>query len=219
MSTIPLGAKPGDYYGLGRDYTIRFLPRPVGRVLDVGCGEGGAAGPLREAGATYIAGIELLAEPAAAARERYDQVVVGDAIEAVGELSGEPFDTVLCYDVIEHLYDPGALLRELTTVTRPGGFLHVSVPNARHVSLFRDLFVRGTFGYQEQGHRDATHLRWFTRRDIEALVRESGWEHASTGFSQLHKSRALHRLTRGRTTEFLAGQWYVLGQKPHAGSS
>ena len=209
MSTIPLGAKPSDYYGLGRENVIAMLPRPLGRVLDVGCGEGGADQPLRTAGADYVAGIELLPEPAAEAAKRYDQVVVGDALAAVGELEGS-FDTIICYDVLEHLYDPGALLRRLHDVAGAGAHLHVSVPNARHVSLLRDLILRGTFGYAEHGHRDATHLRWFTRRDIEALVGECGWAHVSTSFSELHKSRPLHRLTRGRTTEFLAGQWYVL---------
>jgi SAM-dependent methyltransferase len=212
-STIPLGPKPADYYGLGRHDVVALIPRPLGRVLDVGCGEGGAYEPLREAGASYIAGIELLPEPGAVARERYDEVAVGDAAEAVGDLRGDSFDTVICYDVLEHLVDPGALLRRLHDVAAPTARIHVSVPNARHISLFRDLFVKGTFGYAEQGHRDATHLRWFTRRDIEALVDESGWRHVKTDPARLHKSRPLHRLTKGRTTEFLAGQWYVLGQR------
>jgi SAM-dependent methyltransferase len=213
MSTIPLGAKPTEYYTHGRDKVVALVPRPLGRVLDVGCGEGGVFPALKEGGATYVAGIELMPEPAARARERYDEVEVGDAMEAVERIEGGPFNTVLCYDILEHLVDPGALLRRLHGLAADGAHLHVSVPNARHISLFRDLLFKGTFGYQEQGHRDATHLRWFTRRDIEALVSESGWAHQSTGFSELHKSRPLHRLTRGKTTEFLAGQWYVLGRR------
>ena len=51
----------------------------------------------------------------------------------------------------------------------------MSVPNARHFSLVRDLVLRGTFGYTEWGHRDNTHLRWFTRRDIVAAVGDAGW--------------------------------------------
>ena len=78
-------------------------------------------------------------------------------------------------------------------VAAPGGRLHVSVPNASHISLLRDLILRGTFGYQPAGHRDATHIRWFTRRDIVALVGEGGWHVEAVGHSQLHKSRYLHR--------------------------
>jgi 2-polyprenyl-3-methyl-5-hydroxy-6-metoxy-1,4-benzoquinol methylase len=215
-STIPLDAAKSDtYYSLPRADLIDLLPTPVGRVLDVGCGEGGAGDPLRRKGATSISGIEILPEPAARAREHYDEVAVGDALEVLPQLNG-PFDTILCYDVLEHLVDPAALVRALLEVTTPGGRLHVSVPNASHVSLLRDLIVRGTFGYAPYGHRDATHLRWFTRKDIVALVRECGWTVVSVDHSPLHKSKALARLTRGRSTEYLAGQWYVLASAPTA---
>lgn len=212
-STIPLdAAKSQGYYGLSRAETLAHLPGPMGRVLDVGCGEGGAAGPLRGTGATWITGIELLEEPASVAKDVYDEVLVGDALERLPDASG-PFDTILCYDVLEHLYDPLALLRALLDRAAPGGRLHVSVPNASHVSLLRDLILRGTFGYVPYGHRDATHIRWFTRRDIVALVGESGWRVREVACSQLHLSRPLHALTRGRSTEFLAGQWYVLARR------
>ena len=40
--------------------------------------------------------------------------------------------------------------------------------------------MRGTFGYTEFGHRDATHLRWYTRRDLVAMVERTGWQVAWT---------------------------------------
>jgi hypothetical protein len=96
----------------------------------------------------------------------------------------------------------------------PGGRLQVSVPNARHLSLAYDLLVRGTFGYADWGHRDRTHLRWFTRVDIVALVEDAGWSVTGTGHPPLGRSRGLARLTRGRSTEFLVGQWYVAARRP-----
>ncbi len=81
----------------------------------------------------------------------------------------------------------------------------------------RDLVFRGTFGYTEWGHRDNTHLRWFTRRDIVAGDRGRGLGGAtSTSHPALQRSAGLDRLTRGRSTEFLVGQWYVLATKPGA---
>lgn len=210
--TIPLDAqKSQTYYGLSRSETLAHLPAPYGRVLDIGCAGGGAAELLRAGGASWITGIEMLAEPAASAAKVYDQVLVGDALSELPRADG-PFDTILCYDVLEHLYDPLALLRALRTVCAPSGRLHVSVPNASHVSLLRDLILKGTFGYANAGHRDATHLRWFTRRDIVALVGEADWSVEGVAHSQLHISRYLDKLTRGRSTEFLAGQWYVLAR-------
>ncbi len=213
-ATIPLDSPKSDsYYELGRSETLAYLPGPYGRVLDVGCAGGGAAPQLRAGGANWITGIEMMPEPAAIAERVYDQVLVGDAISELPNAKG-PFDTILCYDVLEHLYDPLALVRALRTAAAPGARLHVSVPNASHISLLRDLILRGTFGYEPAGHRDATHIRWFTRRDIVALIGEAGWQVQSVAHSQLHLSRPLHRLTRGRSTEFLAGQWYVLALAP-----
>ena len=171
--------KPSGYYGELRADLVERLPRPLGEVLDVGCGEGGAAVPLRAAGAEWVAGIEIMPEPAEAAARTYDQVVVGDAEAVLGQLEA-PFDTILCYDVLEHLPDPDGLLPRLREVAAPGASLHVSVPNARFWALPWDVLVRGTFGYTEYGHRDSTHLRWFTRRDLEATMHRWGgtWSRA-----------------------------------------
>ena len=196
------------YFMNARDDVVAELERPLGRVLDVGCGAGNVAPGLRAAGAGRLTGVELVPSAAAAARERFDEVLEGTIEDALPRLAG-PFDTILCLDVLEHLVDPGAVLRDLRGLAAPGGRLKVSVPNARQISLVYDLMVRGTFGYTEWGHRDHTHLRWFTRRDIVALVDAAGWRVTGTSHPPLGRSRALDRATRGRSTEFLVGQWYV----------
>jgi 2-polyprenyl-3-methyl-5-hydroxy-6-metoxy-1,4-benzoquinol methylase len=215
-SAIPLGDKPAGYYREPRANLIDQLPRPLGRVLDVGCGEGGANGPLRAAGAAWISGIEVLPGPAAKAEEKYDEVIVGDAAVAVERLSGT-FDTILCNDVLEHLVDPGSLLRALRARAADNGVLHVSVPNARHVSLLRDLVFKGTFGYADYGHRDATHLRWFTRKDIARLLDDAGWRIERVDSSAAHRLHELNvrlpaRIVYGLPGEFLASSWYLLAR-------
>lgn len=207
------GGKEQTYYANQRADVIDILPRPAGRVLDVGCGAGATAGGLRAAGGTEIVGVEPQAGPAARAREVLD-LVVEDSIEsALAELQG-PFDTVLCLDVLEHLAEPVVVLQDLLALARPGGHLQVSVPNARHFSLVLDLVFRGTFGYRDWGHRDDTHLRWFTRSDMRTLLERCGWEVVAQGYPPLGRSRVLHRLTVGRSSEFLVAQVYATGRKP-----
>jgi 2-polyprenyl-3-methyl-5-hydroxy-6-metoxy-1,4-benzoquinol methylase len=205
--------KPAGYYTNARRDLLDALPRPITRVLDVGCGAGEVGRGLRAVGAGWLSGVELDPAAAACAREIYDEVLVGTIEQHVEELSG-PFDTICCYDVLEHLPDPYSVLRALLELAAPGAHLHVSVPNARHYSLVWDLIVRGTFGYTDWGHRDSTHLRWFTRRDIEAAIQAGGWQVIATDHPALHRSTALDRLTRGFSTEFLVGQWYVLARRP-----
>jgi 2-polyprenyl-3-methyl-5-hydroxy-6-metoxy-1,4-benzoquinol methylase len=209
-------AKPEGYYGLDRADVVEELPRPVGRALDVGCGEGGVGRSLRAAGASEVWGIEV--HPAAAERARtvLDGVVAAPVEEALrgGRLPGR-FDTICCYDVLEHLVDPAETLRSLLAVAAPGARLHVSIPNARHASLILDLAIRGTFGYTQFGHRDTTHLRWYTRRDLEALVAEAGWSVVWTRAPVFRgRDRTADRLTGGRLREFIALQWHLLATAP-----
>jgi 2-polyprenyl-3-methyl-5-hydroxy-6-metoxy-1,4-benzoquinol methylase len=202
------------YFENERADVVAKLAAPLGRVLDVGCGAGGVGRSLRAAGADRIVGIEIHAPSAKRARGILDEVHVG-AVEQVltdGRLQG-PFDTFVLYDVLEHLVDPAAVLSALAPLAAPGARAHVSVPNARHWSLVRDLVVRGTFGYADWGHRDRTHLRWFTRRDMEALLAATGWPVVDSSPAVFGRDATLDRLTRGALREFLALQWHVLARR------
>jgi SAM-dependent methyltransferase len=221
MTGDPNGSQRGGYYGQGRPELVAALPRPLGRVLDVGCGEGGVAAGVRAAGASWITGIEIHAPAAARAAAVVDEIRVGPVEEQLAGLAG-PFDTILAYDVLEHLADPARVLRALREAATPAAHLHVSVPNARHWSLARDIVLRGTFGYTESGHRDRTHLRWFTRGDIAGLLQECGWAVERVDHQPLRRVSALAaRLSGGLTAEFLVYQWSVLarnrGNAPAAG--
>lgn len=212
----PTQDKPASYYALERADVVEELPRPVGRALDVGCGQGGVARALRAAGATEIWGIEPVPAAAELARASLDGVVASTVEDALSDpvLRG-PFDTICCYDVLEHLVDPPRVLHELLRFVEPGARLHVSIPNARHYTLLRDLAVRGTFGYSESGHRDSTHLRWYTRRDLADMVAGAGWDVQWVRRPVFRGHDAtVERLSRGRLTEFIALQWHLLALAP-----
>jgi 2-polyprenyl-3-methyl-5-hydroxy-6-metoxy-1,4-benzoquinol methylase len=209
---------PRSYYEQSRPELIAQLPvGPLGRLLDVGCGAGGVGRALRDR-VDRLVGIEIDPEAASSAREVYDDVRMGRAEDAVADLAG-PFDTILAYDLLEHLADPADLLRRLRELATEGGILHVSVPNARHWTLVRDLVLHGTFGYTDWGHRDRTHLRWFTRADLVDLLESAGWRVERTLHAPLTAAgRVAERMTRGRSAEFLVYQWSALSRNAPAGS-
>ena len=205
--------KPEGYFASDRAALVRQLPHPIGRVLDVGCGEGRTAESLRQAGATWITGIDLEPEAAAVAAESYDDVRTGAVESELDSLDG-PFDTILLYDVLEHLVDPWDVLRRLHAVVAPEARAHVSIPNARHWTLLRDLALRGTFGYTKAEHRDITHLRWFTRSDLVGLLESTGWAVDGVDFGALRPaSRVAARLTRNLSAELLAYQLSAIAHR------
>jgi 2-polyprenyl-3-methyl-5-hydroxy-6-metoxy-1,4-benzoquinol methylase len=209
--------KDAGYYTNARADLVALLERPLGAVLDVGCGSGGVGPRLRDAGARRLVGIELDAAAAQRAREVYDRVEQGSAEEVVAAL-GERFDTILCLDVLEHLADPTAVLAGLHDVIRAGGRLAVSVPNVRHYSTFTNLVARGTFRYADAGIHDSTHLRWFTRRDMLGELERAGWKVERVAHSPVDRFGKVMRLSRRRLGEFLVSQWYFFARPARDGA-
>jgi SAM-dependent methyltransferase len=79
------------------------------RVLDVGCGDRPYEALL--AGAAEIVGFDVPGNPHADLHGSIDAIPVEDAT----------FDAVLCLQVLEHVPDPAAAVRELRRVVKPGG--------------------------------------------------------------------------------------------------
>jgi SAM-dependent methyltransferase len=89
-------------------------------------------------------------------------------------LVGEKFDAIICADVLEHLRDPRPLLTQLPAFLAEGGSVLMSLPNASHLTILASL-LGGRFPYQQNGLLDNTHLKFYGREDLDALLRECGF--------------------------------------------
>ena len=111
-------------------FVERFVVLSGLRVLDVGCGGGILSEALAERGATVV-GIDL-AESALQAAEAHR---AGQAVEYRLESSretaarGEVFDVVTCMEMLEHVADPAAVLRDIHALLKPGGWAFFSTIN------------------------------------------------------------------------------------------
>ena len=170
---------PG-YRSHARPQMRAFVPAEARTLLEIGCGDGAFAAGLRaereaQGHAMQIWGLELDPDSAARAATHLDEVFAGPAEQRLGDLPAGRFDCVVMNDLLEHLAAPEDLLVGLHRLLAPGGCLVASIPNVRHFHNVWDLAVRGDWEYQDEGIRDRTHLRFFTRASMRGLFGRAGF--------------------------------------------
>ncbi|HXB66512.1 MAG TPA: methyltransferase domain-containing protein [Solirubrobacteraceae bacterium] len=168
---------------------------PRARILDAGCGSGRNMVDLARRGT--VTGVELSPTSAEVARGRgVGEVVEGSVLNM--PFADDTFDLAVCLDVIEHLPDDRAALRELRRVLAPGAPLLVTVP------AYQWLWS----GHDEINH----HCRRYSRATLQQAAQDAGWECVyATHFNALLLPvaitlRALDRLHKG-TTESSLDLW------------
>lgn len=112
--------------------TVRMAAsEPAAAVLEVGCGDAvllGAVIDALPAPPARVVGLDLAAGRLQRARTRLGRGEFACASADALPLASASFDLTICAEVLEHVLDPAASLRELGRVTKPGGRVLVSVP-------------------------------------------------------------------------------------------
>ena len=103
------------------------------KVLDVGCGGGILAEAMAQRGA-QVTGIDMGEAPLAVAR--LHQLESGVSVEyeqstaeEFAEQHAGTFDVVTCLEMLEHVPDPGSVIRACTRLLKPGGQVFFSTIN------------------------------------------------------------------------------------------
>jgi SAM-dependent methyltransferase len=127
--TAPVGAvaplTPNAW--LRYDVIQRMLPPGVGDVLEVGCGQGALG--VRLAQRYRYLGVEPDQASCSVAQQRMSAAGRGEVRNTgVSALGAQRFDLVCAFEVLEHIEDDAAALREWLARLRPGGWLILSVP-------------------------------------------------------------------------------------------
>lgn len=203
------------YHGNVRHDAMPLIPAHCGRVLDVGGGTGATGGFLKRAGrATGVIVADLCGGEPAPGVDQIIAIDLNNAADLQSLREHGPFDTILCLDVLEHLYDPWDAISQLQSLLAPGGCIVSSIPNVNYIGLLGPLVVRGRFEYEESGILDRTHIRWFTRASAEALMKRDGLR-IETCCARVPdgKARTLDRLTGGALRRFFALQHIIRARK------
>lgn len=143
-------------------------------VLDVGCAAGDTARALVARGC-QVSGVEIDEAATEATRDLYEDLIIADInVDPLStHFKTESFDAIIFGDVLEHLIDPAATLRDSLALLAPEGRVLVSIPNIAHASV-RLALLQGRWEYRDKGLLDATHLHFFTRESVCRLLEDAG---------------------------------------------
>ena len=113
---------------------------PRDRVLEVGCGGGHVLEHFVQGRRFGVDLSENMLERAAK-RLRGGANLMRASADALPFKAGS-FDVVLCTEVLEHVPDPAAVIRELLRVSAPGARVVVSIPNEHNIDLAKRVLRR-----------------------------------------------------------------------------
>ncbi len=152
---------------------VRIAGRPLEgqRILDVGCGWAQALEHFKRQGAVCY-GFDPAPEAVDHAR-RLGLNVKQAGMETAAVFPAERFDVVTLFNVLEHLADPVAILREIRErVLAPGGVLVIEVPN--EFDAFQVCGQR-VHGLTEWWVAPPAHLNYFSNDSLHRLLEGLGY--------------------------------------------
>jgi SAM-dependent methyltransferase len=146
--------------GYFRDVTRHFAPRA--KMLDVGCGSGWLADHFED-----YTGVDGSPDAVREATAKGRNVTLADVDEPL-PFDDDAFEGAILKDLLEHVRDPVAVVREVGRILRPGGLVFASSPDA-----------------QRWVWDDYTHRRPFTRKAFRLLFADTGYHVERLGYESV----------------------------------
>lgn len=156
-----------------------------GRVLDAGCATGDF---LATGEGTYeMWGLDVSAFATDLARQNNPALAGRILTGFIEDQAFEPasFDAIVLWDVVEHLWDPRAVLRKLVAYLKPGGALILSTPDIGAATA-RVMGRRWAFMTPPEhlGFFNRASLTWLLERDLrlETTATQASGKWANVAF-------------------------------------
>lgn len=157
-------ALAADTYASALAPVIAALPQRH-RALEIGTGTGALLERLVRAGFAEVVGIEPSHAAIAAASPSVRGLIRAGVFDAADFVPGS-FDLICCFQTLEHLPEPRALVQSCARLLRPGGVLAL-VTHDYAAPLNRMLGRRSPI-------IDIEHLQLFCRASLDRLLRDAG---------------------------------------------
>ena len=213
---------PSFVWRFGQERRLALIERYVSlrdrRVLDLGCGVGEYVRAFARRGA-HALGTDIATDRLVEARQRVEATAT-PGVEGLLAAAGESlpfrdalFDLVVLNEVIEHVQDDRATLREVARVLRPGGTCILFAPNRlfpfeTHGIYWRGRYIFGNIPFVNWlpgaiRDRLVPHARAYGHEDWRRLIAGTSLRivdqgYVYPGFDNIEaRSRALANAVRG----------------------
>ncbi|MQC17846.1 MAG: class I SAM-dependent methyltransferase [Chloroflexi bacterium] len=224
---------PSFVWRSGQERRVALMERYVSfegqRVLDLGCGLGEYVRAFARRGSQAV-GSDVAMDRLAEARRRVADDTSGDTsgvtsgdtsgvrgfFGAAGEflpLRDESMDVIVLNEVIEHVQDDQATMREISRVLRPGGTCMLYAPNRLYPFETHGIYLRGRYIFGNipfvnwlptfLRDRLVPHARAYRHGDWKRLIRGTDLRivdhtYVYPGFDNIHhRSALLAKVVRG----------------------
>jgi SAM-dependent methyltransferase len=186
------GGLEASWIRLTLDCHVRRLGRvePGWRVLDVGCGNGAWLEVLRAKG-IVAEGLDPTPEACAAARAK--GLTVHEGWLERNELPDASFDLITANHCLEHSDNPEGFLRGCARLLKPGGVLHLAIPN---VESWEAQHAGAAWFHLDPPY----HVCLPTQRGLDAVLERSGLRVERRLYPVLAYCQTLAYALAGRTT-------------------
>lgn len=162
------------------DWIDQIAPLEGRCVLDVGCGGGILADSMARRGADVL-GIDLAdkalrvarlhALEAETPRVRYREI----SAEALAEEAPQSFDVVTCMEMLEHVPDPGSVVRACAQLVKPGGWVFFSTIN-RNPKAFAFAILGAEYLLKLLPRGTHEYAKFIRPSELAAACRHAGLE-------------------------------------------
>ncbi len=181
-------------------------PQDDDRILDGGCGRGFYLRFIRHVSRAELIGVELEFAYLRAAQKALSgegRIMLVNGSLGVLPFPAGYFDKAILSEVLEHVSDDVAVLKEVARVLKPGGLIAITVPNANYPfwwdpinktleTLFKTHIRRGMLAGIW-----ANHIRLYTRDQLRQAVSLAGLENLAERSFTHYSFPFIHNIVYG----------------------
>lgn len=171
------------------------IPYVHGDMLELGCGEGRGVDLLADKTNSYLA-LDKIPDVINRLAVKYPDYEFRQAVFPPVNLPDAQFDTIVSFQVIEHIQDDHLFLKEIARLLKPGGKALISTPNIK-MTLSRNPW----------------HIREYTADQLAAICKQHFSEVAMKGIAGSDKVMEYHERNRASVRKIMRWDIFDLQHK------